>query len=226
MASPDIKGTITWHTEILSPETLKALNYLANQKWLAESDWYLAGGTALALHAGHRQSVDLDFFSPQGTQETGLLIKRFKNTDWETTLEREGTLYGVLDGAKVSFIAYPSFKYAETPQWYGNVRVLTPADIAVMKVIAISQRGRKRDFIDLFWYVQNKEPLLAVIKRLPAQYPSVTHSYHHILESMMYFTDAETDPMPKLCFDTDWNTVKAYFQVEVPNIARELLRLE
>lgn len=226
MASPDIKGTIAWHTEILPPETLKALNYMADQKWLAESDWYLAGGTALALYAGHRQSVDLDFFSPQGTLGTSPLIERFKNTDWETTLEREGTLYGVLAGAKMSFIAYPSFKHTEKSHWYGNVRVLTPMDIAVMKIIAISQRGRKRDFIDLFWYVQNKESLLVVMKKLPAQYPSVTHGYHHILESMMYFVDAEADPMPKLFFDADWKTIKAYFQAEVPNVAKELLRLE
>lgn len=225
MASSDIKDNINWHTETLPFATLQALNLLAKQTWLKE-DWYLAGGTALALYAGHRQSIDLDFFTPEGTFQTGPLLDHFKDMDWETTIDKEGTVYGVLAGAKVSFIAYPFFKPVESPQWYENVRVLTLADIAVMKVIAISQRGRKRDFVDLFWYVQNKEPLIAVIKKLPVQYPNIAHNYHHILESMMYFADAEADPMPKLFFDADWKTIKAYFQKEIPNIARELLQLE
>jgi len=47
-----------------------------------------------------------------------------------------------------------------------------------------------------------------------------------ILESMMYFIDAEADPMPTLFFNADWKTVKAYFQKEIPKIAKELLQLE
>ncbi|MBI4128310.1 MAG: nucleotidyl transferase AbiEii/AbiGii toxin family protein, partial [Parcubacteria group bacterium] len=69
-------------------------------------------------------------------------------------------------------------------------------DIAVMKIIVISQRGRKRDFVDLYWYAQHVEPLGAVLERLPDQYPTVAHDYHHILKSLIYFADAEEDPMP------------------------------
>lgn len=226
MGSPDIKNKLIWHTEILPSETLRALDLLASWDWLKKSDWYLAGGTALALYAGHRQSIDLDFFSPRGTFSTGPLLNYFKNTTWKTTVSEKGTVYGTLLQAKVSFIAYPFFKRSDMPQWYGNVRVLTPGDIAVMKTIAISQRGRKRDFVDLFWYVQNHEPLGTVIKKLPIQYPTVAHNYHHILESMMYFTDAEADPMPTLFFKADWKTIKAYFKKEIPKIAKELLQLE
>jgi len=226
MGSPDIKNKLTWHTETLPSETLRALDLLAGWDWLKKSDWYLAGRIALALYAGHRQSIDLDFFTPRGTFSTGPHLNYFKNTAWKTTVSEKGTIYGTLLQAKVSFISYPFFKRGDMPQWYGNVRVLTPGDIAVMKIIAISQRGRKRDFIDLFWYAQNHEPLITVIKKLPIQYPTVAHNYHHILESMMYFIDAEADPMPTLFFNADWKTVKAYFQKEIPKIAKELLQLE
>ena len=104
---------------------------------------------------------------------------------------REGTVYGRLLGAKISFIAYPFFRAKEPYAWYGNVRVLTPPDIAVMKIIAISQRGKKRDFIDLYWYVNNREPLIQILRRLPEQYPTVIHDYHHIIKSLMYFADAD-----------------------------------
>lgn len=212
-----------WRRNVLPSQTLKALDLLSEQKWLKKSDWYLAGGTALALNAGHRQSLDLDFFTARGTFSTGPLLNHFKNMEWETDVSEKGTVYGTLLTAKISFIAYPFFRYVEPPQWYDNVRVLKPADIAVMKIIAISQRGRKRDFVDLFWCVQNCESLVSIIKKLPGQYPKIAHNYHHILESLMYFEDAEADPMPKLFFKADWKTIKSYFRREIPKIARELI---
>ena len=65
-----------------------------------------------------------------------------------------------------------------------------------------------------------------MIRRLPDQYPTVAHDFHHILKSMMYFADAEADPMPTLFFKADWKTIKAYFQKVVPEITKELLRLK
>jgi hypothetical protein len=56
---------VNLHFNVLPAATQKALNFLSKESWLKGSPWYLAGGTALALHFGHRQSVDLDFFSPE-----------------------------------------------------------------------------------------------------------------------------------------------------------------
>jgi len=52
---------IKWHFKTLPAYTKEALDFLSLQNWLKESGWYLAGGTALALSAGHRKSLDLDF---------------------------------------------------------------------------------------------------------------------------------------------------------------------
>lgn len=106
------------------------------------------------------------------------------------------------------------------------VKILRPKDIAVMKIIAISQRGRKRDFVDLYWHIKNREPLADILLRLPAQYPAVAHDYHHILKSLLYFEDAEEDPMPKLYFQASWKEIKKYFQREVPRITKEFLGLK
>jgi hypothetical protein len=96
-------------------------------------------------------------------------------------------------------------------------------DIAVMKIVAISQRGRKRDFFDLYWCAHNIEPLLEIIKRLPEQYPSVAHDYHHILKALVYFDDAETDPDPELNFKVSWKQVKTFFKKEIPLIMNKLV---
>lgn len=225
MASANQKMT-KWQTDALPRLTKRALDFLSAEQWLKRSRWYLAGGTALALHAGHRQSQDLDFFSPVSDFATGKLVARFPKDKWKTNIAREATVYGELLGAKVSFIAYPFFVVKETLSQYGAVRVLSPRDIAVMKIIAISQRGRKRDFVDLYWYALYQEPLIEAVRRLPEQYPHIAHNYQHIVKSLMYFADAERDPMPRLFFKADWRTIKAYFKREAPKAAREFLGLK
>lgn len=216
---------IAWHWTALPRATKKALDFLSTQNWLRNSQWYLAGGTALALQAGHRISVDLDFFTTQANFSTGRLVQHFKATDWQTTAIHEGTVYGVLHGGKVSFIAYPFFLPEEQPHWIGTVRLLDARDIAVMKIIAISQRGRKRDFFDLYWYVRNNEPLIDIIKRLKKQYPVVAHDYYHIAKSLVYFDDAEDDPMPRINFTASWTQVKKFFEKEMKRVMPELLHL-
>lgn len=219
------KEQIIWHTDVLPRRTKKALDFLSAKKWLKNSPWYLAGGTALALQTGHRSSVDLDFFSPKKFNNN-ILLKSFDNDSWRTDISAEGTIYGTLLDAKVSFIFYPFFYPAKKPLNYGFIKILTPEDIAVMKIIAISQRGRKRDFFDLYWCAKNIAPLKEFILKLKTQYPSVAHDYHHILTSLVYFTDAETDPKPKINFNADWPQVKKFFIAEVSKITKEIINLE
>ncbi|MBI2463778.1 nucleotidyl transferase AbiEii/AbiGii toxin family protein [Candidatus Peregrinibacteria bacterium] len=213
------------YLDLLPRSTKQALDYLASQKWFKKTNWYLSGGTALALYEGHRKSLDLDFFLPEKQFSQEKIVEHFKNVQWITDIVREGTLYGRLLKTKTSFIAFPFFIPYEQKNFYGSVKILAPADIAVMKVIAISQRGKMRDFIDLYWYTKKHESLINVIKKLPKQYPTVAHDYHHIIKSLIYFEDAENDPMPRLYFDTTWKSIKSYFRHEIPIITRKLLHL-
>jgi hypothetical protein len=129
-------------------------------------------------------------------------------------------------GAKVSFIAYPFFIPQTNFIKYGAINILEASDIAIMKIIAISQRGRKRDFYDLFWCIKNIASLESLVKKLKEQYPSVAHNYHHILNSLVYFEDAENDPDPELNFAANWNEVKDYFKDEIPKILKKIMELK
>ena len=219
------KTQVNWHFETLPKATKKALDFLSAQEWLKESEWYLAGGTALALYEGHRTSLDLDFFYPRKNFNLKQFLPHLDKEQWMVDVAEEGTVYASFHQAKVSFIAYPFFVPKLPPKRYGMVRILQPKDIAVIKIIAVSQRGRKRDFVDLYWHVKKHELLADILLRLPEQYPTVTHSYHHILKSLMYFEDAEEDPMPKIFFKETWRQIKRYFQREVPRITKEFLGL-
>lgn len=212
---------------ILPPQTKKAFDFLSSQNWLNDSGWYLAGGTALTLQADHRKSFDLDFFSIERKFDTKKVLEKFSNNqDWRTSFDEENTVYGELYGAKVSFIAYSLFVPDAEFIKCGAINILSARDIAVMKIIAISQRGRKRDFFDLYWCAKNIEPLEETIKRLKKQYPSVAHDYHHILKSLVYFADAEDDPDPEINFQADWDLVKRYFIKEMPRIMRNIMQLK
>ena len=217
---------VIWYTELLPRATKKALDFLSGQNWLRKSAWYLAGGTALSLQVGHRQSVDLDFFNPAGDFSASNLIQRFPKDQWENGFIKEAAVYGKLLGAKTSFIGYSFFAAKQKPLWYGAIRVLQPRDIAVMKIIAISQRGKKRDFVDLYWYCNNRESLEEIVLLVPDQYPYINHNFHHIVRSLTYFADAEEDPMPRLNFSVDWGGIKSYFRREAPRLARKLLGLK
>ncbi|MEK7500669.1 MAG: nucleotidyl transferase AbiEii/AbiGii toxin family protein [Patescibacteria group bacterium] len=209
---------------ILPLETKKAFVFLSGQPWLSKSGWYLAGGTALALQAGHRKSIDLDFFTAEKDFDNSELLNNFLgNSGWKTVLNRKNAIYGELLKAKVSFIAYPFFIPKRGFIQYGSIKILHPIDIAVMKIIAISQWGRKRDFFDLYWCAKNIELLENSIKRLKIQYPSVAHDHHHILKSLVYFNDAEADPSPEVFFKAAWKDVKNYFKKEVIDITNKLI---
>lgn len=218
------ENKMSLHLDVLPKATKKALDFFARQSWLKNTRWYLAGGTALALHEGTRKSVDLDFFTTDAEFKTESITRHFLNDpSWKTSFAEAGTIYGELFKAKVSFIAYPFFIPKQKMTNYGRVKILHPSDIAVMKVIAISQRGRKRDFFDLFWCSQNLEPLIGIIKKLKKQYPAAAHDYHHILKSLVYFSDAESDPDPEIYFKATWKAVKKFFVAEIPKITKELI---
>lgn len=211
------------HLDSLPRATQRAFIEMTQQSFLKQN-WYLAGGTALALQTGHRQSVDLDFFTTRANfPETQLERALFATDHWQTTFREAGTVYGVFMKAKMSFIAYPFFKPSTQQLRCGTIKILLPHDIAAMKIIAISQRGRKRDFVDLYWYCHHmNEGLDDIIRRALRQYPGQQHNIPHFFKSLLYFNDAEADPMPTIYFSATWNNIKSFFQREVSRITKTL----
>ena len=204
--------------------TSKAIAILSKQSLLEEQGWYLAGGTALALQYDHRTSVDLDFFNPRKGIDSDLdFILKALSPHWITTNQKQDTLYGELKNTKISFIAYPYFIPKQPFITYGSINVLDARDIAVMKIVAISQRGKKRDFFDLYWYIIHREPLLQVLERVKDQYPNTQHNYHHIIKSLTFFEDAEEDPPPTMFFYVSWEDVKKFFRREVATITKKMI---
>ena len=214
------------HLDALPEITRKAFLKCIETPFFSEQGWYLAGGTALVLQAGHRKSVDLDFFTPLKSFDEKKAEETLSTvSNWRTTSIDRATVYGEFDGAKMSLISYPFFQIAKPFLKIKNVSVVTPPDIAAMKITAISQRGKKRDFFDLYWLSINTQPLFESIESAQNQY-NVKQNINHILKSLVYFEDANDDPEPEIFFDANWEKVKSFFNKEIPIITKKLLGLD
>src|SRR3989344_5764545 len=215
------------HLDRMPQPTKRAFLSCVELNFLSRDGWYLAGGTALALQVGHRISFNLDFFTSQRDFDiSGIERELSEGGEWTTTLREKGTLHGIFHGAKMSFIAYHFFRPSDESLQCQTVRLVLPKDIAVMKIMAVSQRGKKRDFVDLYWLAQNGMSLEEALLGALRQYGNQRHSLPHFLKSLVYFADAEDDPMPEIFFQADWKMMKDYFEATVPALTKKMLHLE
>jgi len=137
--------------EAMLPPGTSAVAQLLSE-WRAMDQFYLAGGTALALHLGHRQSRDLDFFT-QAPQERlpaladlDRVLARFQTVEWE--LKTADQIQCRLDGVSVTFLAYP-FPHRFPFQPWRGLAVADARDIAVQKAYTVGRRAQARDYLDL-----------------------------------------------------------------------------
>ncbi len=208
-----------WHQEILPPASHEVLRDLIAA--LPLSEFYLAGGTGLALIHGHRLSRDFDFFSAQLFNEDSLIQKMQGLKDLTIVAKSENTLHIIVKELKVSFLGYsypllyPTKQYQ--PEANISIDVADERDIACMKISAISSRGTRRDFVDLYMIAQQYN-LPELFKLFKQKFSLTPYNNVHILKSLIYFADAELDPMPDMLFPLLWDSVKKFFTSEVPKL--------
>jgi predicted nucleotidyltransferase component of viral defense system len=202
----------------------KGLNVLAKLKGIVnEYHFVLAGGTALALQIGHRLSVDLDFFTQQEFS-TETLFQRMTKLGLrpEILQEEYGTLTTVIDGVKISMFHYP-YPFIDIFVEVGGVSASGILDVAAMKVIAIGQRGAKRDFVDLYFILQNV-PFWKIAENMVERFGTERINPVHIGKSLVYFNDADTDPEPKYIVRKviSWETIRIFFKKNVKQMVIDL----
>ncbi|MFH0920445.1 MAG: nucleotidyl transferase AbiEii/AbiGii toxin family protein [Fibrobacterota bacterium] len=174
--------------------------------------FYLAGGTALTFQLGHRLSVDLDFFSPLPFQGEILLAGLRHAASTELTGMERGTLHINMDGIPVSFFEYP-YPVLELKKENGFA-MASIKDIGLMKLMAIQQRGLRKDFIDLYAICKTGIRLVDLLELLKEKYTSVQFDRLALLKALVYFGDA-VEEVPLLVKDINWDAVKKFFRQEV-----------
>lgn len=198
--------------ETIEPSTLGLLKQIQSASIFKECR--LVGGTALALQLGHRKSIDLDFFGK--FEADSLQIKDFLKSigTIQVIQESKFIFQYIVNGVKVDFVNYP-YDWISDKNEEDNVVLASPKDIAAMKLAAITNRGTKKDFIDIYELL-GQFSLSQMLNFYKEKYldgvPFIT------LKSLTWFEDAEDDPMPTMFRDYSWETVKKRISSEVNSV--------
>ena len=202
------------HQEVINIKTKRILETLSNIQEV--QDFYLAGGTALALQLGHRKSIDLDWFSQKKVSISLLKRKLFPLGKFKIESEDEDTLNCQLDNIRVSFFVYP-YKLLFPFKDFKGIKLADERDIGCMKIDTISSRGAKKDFIDLYFLLE-KYSLKKLLDLFDKKYKGIQYNRFHILKSLIYFEQAEAEPIPVMIKKASWSGVKNKLKQEVKKI--------
>lgn len=193
----------------VNKETLELLRELVS---LDETrDFALAGGTALALHLGHRISVDLDFFSDKPFNEIKLLTKlRSLYSPLSILTQAENSLNLFVREIRADFLShqYPKCKPIITSD---GISLFAIEDIAAMKLSAVASRGTKKDFYDIYFILQQFS-LSEIFGFMKQKYPDLNQ--FQVLMSLTFFDDAENSLDPVMLKQIEWESVKKFFKEE------------
>lgn len=138
---------------IIAPATLSLIQELQGIPEL--KDFYLVGGTSLALQLGHRNSIDIDLFTQKDftAEEIEAVLKSRYN--FSATLFRKNTVLANVNNIKTDFIKH-DYPFIKPPVLEEGISFLGKEDIAAMKMQTIIQSGKRlKDFIDLYFLLEH-----------------------------------------------------------------------
>lgn len=197
----------------VEPGTLAVLDECMQLPWL--EDFVLVGGTALALHIGHRISYDIDLFSQKKFDTAEILAHCNSLKEFELLHQTGLGIHCKIKSVKTDIIYFP-FNYIKPVKTIDNIRIASIEDIAAMKIGAIYKRGSKRDFYDVFFLLKHLK-FAEIIDLFSKKFP--TYDTFGLARSLTYFEDAETQSDPILLRDkVTWNEVKTTIVNSVKSI--------
>jgi len=208
---------MNWHKKVLDKSGRDAALRLA---LAAGGNFYLAGGTGLALRLGHRISLDLDLFS------VDCLLNHSDRTALKKTLEisgkveildeKDGTCHLRLGNTAVSLFHYP-YELLKPPSKWAGLKIASVEDISAMKLSAVVSRGSKKDFIDLF-FMCRLHKATDLFKWAELKFPNHPNFAVQAAKALVYFEDAEKEPMPRMLKPAAWTEIKEFFEKEIPKL--------
>jgi len=165
---------------------------------------YLVGGTALALRLGHRESIDIDLFGKVNKENILNELYDINLKNISVLKSSKNINVFTIDSVKVDFVNY-RYDWLKDPVVIDNIRFASFEDIAAMKLNAITGRGSKKDFIDLYFLLK-----IFTLSEIFGFYREkyTDGNIFLVKKSLSYFNDAETERMPKMFKDITWAQVK------------------
>jgi hypothetical protein len=203
---------------VLRGKQKEALRTIA--PFAATKGFHLAGGTALAIQLGHRRSVDLDGFIGERIPDPLRLAREMQEAGIPFVTGRvdRGTLYGTVWDVQVSFLEYPYPLLEPVDVWpeYG-CPLASLDDIACMKLSALTQRGAKKGFVDLYALLLRHKPLGDLLALYRGKFGVADLA--SVLYALEYFDDAVPERLPSMRWAVNWTVMKRAIRAAVREVA-------
>ena len=197
----------------LAPATLDLLRRIQSQD--AFKDTRLVGGAALALHYGHRTSLDLDLFGSWRPQPPLELVLAGCASHVMKVGGEESLQFFTVEDVKIDCVTYP-YKWLRPAVESDGIRLADVPDIAAMKLAAVTNRGTRKDFVDVYFLLQ-KHSLQQLLDWYSEKFPDGND--YLVLRSLVYFEDAELDPMPNMLTPIVWEEIRQTIESAVKRLA-------
>ena len=149
------------HKEILTETQSQLLSVVK----LFSKKFGLVGGTAIALHLGHRESIDFDLFNFEEFNNYAIKIKITKRVPINNVLVNKKGEYTFLIGeVKFTFYQFPyKINFSET--FDDVVRLPDILTLAAMKAFALGRRAKWKDYVDLYFILKDSHSVSEITAR-------------------------------------------------------------
>ena len=175
------------HSEVLTEEQRKLLPLIRS----FSNDYYLVGGTAIALYIGHRRSIDFDLFTSLDIKRKSIrnLIEKSGFAVDNLLYEAFDQMHIVINSVKITFFNFP-YEIVHPMDFDGIIRIPTLLDLAAMKTYALGGRAKWKDYVDLYFVLKDYYDL----KELSARAVEIFGAYFNeklFREQLCFFNDID-----------------------------------
>lgn len=204
----------------MHPEVLDEKNRTIFQALRNFNDFYLAGGTALALQIGHRISIDFDFFSEReiSVDLFDKVEKIFSPDSIHISVNNSDELTLFIDSIKVTFLYYP-FPLTDDLTEYEGIKLLSIKEIGASKAYTIGRRGSYKDYVDLYFILSEAHSTLSELIAMAEKKYGDAFNGRLFFEQLVYFDDIENADILFLKKLVDRKEIQSFFENEIKKLS-------
>ena len=155
---------------------------------LFAKEYYLVGGTAIALYLGHRKSIDFDLFTHDKIKLKS--IKKWKDdlpvTPINTIYEASDQIHFIIENVKVTFMQFP-FQLKSANHIHG-LSMPSLLSLAAMKAYALGGRAKWKDYVDLYFIMKDHYSIKEIINKADELFGS-SFNGRFFRQQLGYFDD-------------------------------------
>ena len=175
------------HKEILTANQVKLLPLVKE----FSRDYYLVGGTAIALYLGHRRSIDFDLFTLGRIKKQSIkrIIDRNKLPVTNVLFEDSEQIHLVIHDVKLTFFSYP-YRVESPMDFDGIIHMPDLLTLAAMKAYALGGRAKWKDYVDLYILLKDHFSLAQISEKSKILF-SAYYNEKLFREQLCYFQDVD-----------------------------------